>query len=160
MIGKLKKLLSILIGCLLITVYLLHILQPKPYPQHMYFVNYTDNNEIFVNNINSTRINRLLKILLEKEARYYEILNDLKLPLFSKLIDEHNDYYYYKQYKYEIDNYLQSSKDNLCANDKFVQYLYNLSFYYSFNESSDYSSDNSTLFFYNNVSIMFLSNRY
>lgn len=122
--------------------------QNKPYPQHMYFVNYTSEDELFLNEIDVTRINRLFKILLKKEKMFNKILRELDLIMFSDLIEHFkNKKAIDNIFKNEIDQYLDVQYDHqeqeyyigVNKNNKFTQYLYNLSFYYSFNESIDAS---------------------
>ena len=77
--------------------------------------------------IEANRINKLFRILINKEKDYITVLDKLELPSFQKI--KNNE----KIKNFEYNDYLKVINNNLVATDKFVSYLNNLSDIHSFN---------------------------
>jgi hypothetical protein len=77
--------------------------------------------------IEANRINKLFRILIDKEKDYVTILDKLELPSFQKIIKNE------KINNFEYNDYLKVINTNLVATDKFVSFLNNLSDIHSFN---------------------------
>lgn len=95
----------------------------------------------FVLNINSERINKLFKIIHQKEDLFGSLLEKLNLIQFKKLVDKSylsDSSNPLNVYKKEVDDYLEIvDNQNVNIKEKFVKELNILSFNYSFKSMHD-----------------------
>ena len=89
--------------------------------------NFEKNETKYIFPIEANRINKLFRILIDKEKDYVTVLDKLELPSFQKI--KNNE----KIKNFEYNDYLKVINNNLVATDKFVSYLNNLSDIHSFN---------------------------
>ena len=134
-----------------------------------YLTNRSDQDKVIVNlikdgkqyspPINKQRLNRLFQILQTNENKFSSIFNHLKVFLFKDLIytnlvflnENKNEYQIYLPFQTEIRKYLTIVNKQVEVNDLFLNYLNNLSDFYSFqNEKRDsivYRNFNKVFFF-------------
>ena len=94
----------------------------------------------YLMNISINRINRLFDILYlkENETDNYSILNKLGLITFKDLLkSKDNDNLQDSQFADEIKKYLKIDDSRISATDNFVEYLYEISNRYSFQNPRD-----------------------
>ena len=89
--------------------------------------NFEKNETKYIFPIEANRINKLFRILIDKEKDYVTVLDKLELPSFQKIKNNEK----IKNFKYNY--YSKVINNNVVASDKFLNYLNNLSDIYSFN---------------------------
>ena len=89
------------------------------------------NSDAYLVEITSLRIERLFKILLEKEKNFTEFMNHLGLVMFENLVDGKQDSAF-KGYENDRDLFLKVVDNRVRVTNSFMNYLFNLSEFYSF----------------------------
>lgn len=89
------------------------------------------NSDAYLVELTSLRIERLFKILLEKEKNFTELMNRLGLVMFENLVDDKQDSSF-KGYENERDLFLKVVDNRVRVTNSFMNYLFNLSEFYSF----------------------------
>lgn len=89
------------------------------------------NSDAYLIKLTSLRIERLFKILLEKEKNFTELMNHLGLVMFENLIDGKQDSAF-KGYENDRDLFLKVVDNRVRVTNSFMNYLFNLSEFYSF----------------------------
>lgn len=89
------------------------------------------NSGAYLNKLTSQRIERLFKVLLDKEKDFAELMNHLGLIMFENLINGKQDSAF-KGYEKDRDLFLKVSDNRVKVTTSFMNYLSNLSEFYSF----------------------------
>jgi hypothetical protein len=86
----------------------------------------------FIQPINTQRLNKLFDIMLEKEKGLEVIFKSLNLFVFRDMIENKTSSDAYKEFGYELNNYLKVEQGKVRVTQSFVEFLNEISKKYSF----------------------------
>lgn len=99
------------------------------------------NDTLYMLPVNQARLNTLFKLIQSKESSYHPILKKLNLISFSDLLITNTGNQFnlekledkvYSEFPSEINTYFRNDNGQLVGNEKFIEELNILSYYYSF----------------------------
>ncbi|CAF0887758.1 unnamed protein product [Brachionus calyciflorus] len=86
----------------------------------------------YIHDLSTKRLNKLFKILQEKEEKFKIIFESLNLISFTDYKLEKYNNVLSKNYQVESNNFLLKNDSNFMINEKFIKYLYHKTHNYSF----------------------------
>lgn len=101
----------------------------------LHFLNFKSKDYLI--KLSSQRIERLFQILHDKEKNFSQLMNHLGLFMFENLINGKEDLAF-KGYEHDRDRFLEVVENRVRVSDIFINYLVNLSDFYSFKNPRNY----------------------
>ena len=81
--------------------------------------------------LTASRINRLLRIIQDAEAKYRDQLEHLEVLMIERVLNYGREPFYFKQYEFEFNEFTTRDSKHLIVNDKFANMLDKRSDFYT-----------------------------